>query len=205
MTSERSWSRVLVAAGVGLLTGALTQLGQSALPDGWSQAANSLSVWLLVAFLLGAAMPTNRWAAAAGVIGLAGALVGYYGVVELRFGYGGSTGSLLFWGIGALVGGPVFGVAGRTWRADADHRRRAAAIGLLAAVFIAEGLYLVPLLSDPRVGAAFVTVGVVIPLVLGRSRADRLGGYVAILPMLVLGALGYLAFIALYGVTAGIG
>lgn len=43
------------------------------------------------------------------------------------------------------------------------------------------------------------------PLAMGRSRADRLGGYVAIVPMLVLVALGYVAFMVLYGVTTGVG
>jgi hypothetical protein len=42
------------------VTGAVTQLGQSALPGGWSQAANAISPWLLAAFLVGAAMPGRR-------------------------------------------------------------------------------------------------------------------------------------------------
>jgi len=202
---DRPAVRVVVAVAVGLLTGALTQLGQGALPDGWSQAANSIAVWLLVAFFIGASMPSIRWAAVAGAIALIAALVGYYGLVELRYGYGGSTGSWLLWGTGALVGGPVFGVAGRTWRADPDHRHRAAAIGLLAAVFIAEGVYLVTILPEPLVGMGFVVVGAGIPPVLGRSRQDRLGGYVATVPMLVLGALGYVAFLSFYGVVTGVG
>ena len=78
---------------VGLATGTLTQIGQSTLPDGWSQAANAMSPWLLVAFALGAAMPDRRWAAVAGVAALLLSLVGYYLMIELRYGYGGSRGS----------------------------------------------------------------------------------------------------------------
>jgi len=104
--------RVGLIAAVGLLAGVATQLGQSLLPDGVSQAANSISPWLLVAFVLGSRMPDRRWAVLAGFGALAFALLGYYGMVQLRFGYGGSTGALVLWGIGALVGGPVLGVAG---------------------------------------------------------------------------------------------
>src|SRR4029077_5874433 len=97
----------LIAA-VGLLAGVATQLGQSLLPDGVSQAANSISPWLLVAFLLGSRMPDRRWAALAGFGALALALLGYYGMVQLRFGYGGSTGALELWGHGAVLGRAAF-------------------------------------------------------------------------------------------------
>jgi len=42
------------------------------------------------------------------------------------------------------------------------------------------------------------------PLVLGRSREDRLWGYVAILPALALGAIGYVVFLGLYSVFTGV-
>lgn len=69
------------------------------------------------------------------------ALVGYYGMVQVRFGYGGSSGALALWSAGALVGGSVFGVLGPWWH-DANRWRRAVAVGLLAAAAIAEGAYL---------------------------------------------------------------
>ena len=197
--STGRWIGLIVL--VGLATGALTQFGQGILPDGWSHAANSISPWLLVAFLLGSTMPADRWAAAAGIGTLLLALVGYYAMIELRYGYGAGTGALIFWGAGAAIGGPVFGVAGHWWRTSASHRRRAAAIGLLAAVFIAEGLYLVLILPGPAVGVGFAAVGAAVPLVFGRSRDDRLGGYVAIVPALLLGALGYIVFQWLYAFT----
>jgi hypothetical protein len=110
---------------------------------------------------------------------------------------------LVFWGLGAVIGGPVFGVAGFAWRSG-PHRQRAAALGLIAAAAVAEGIYHGVVLSDPPVGVGFVIAGLVLPLVLGRSRADRIGGYVAAVPALGLGALGYIAFSWLNGVTAGI-
>ena len=131
------------------------------------------------------------------------ALVGYYAMTELRYGIGGGTTSLIFWGLGAVVGGPVFGIAGLTWRTG-PARQRALAIGLVAAVAIAEGVYHAWILDRPAEGAGFVVAGLLAPLVLGRSREDRLWGYVATLPALALGALGYLVFLALYSVIAGV-
>jgi hypothetical protein len=186
--------RLVIVAAVGLLVGVVTQIGQSVLPNGVSQAANAISPWLLAAFLLGSQMPDRRWAAAAGFGVLVFALVGYYGMIQLRYGYGGSTGSLAFWGLGALVGGPLFGVAGWSWRSGAGWRR-AAAIGLLAAVPIAEGIYLTRILPDVTVGLGFVVVGLLVPLLFGRTSADRWRAYVAVLPALVLGAVGYVVFL----------
>lgn len=195
--------RIALVVVVGLATGALTQIGQSVLPDGWSQAANAMSPWLLVAFVLGAGMPDRRWAAAAGVAALLLALVGYYLMIELRYGYGGSRGSLLLWGTGALLGGSVFGIAGQWWRAGRPSQR-VAAIGLLAAVFVAEGVYQIRIRPDLAIGIGFVFVGLVLPLVFGRSRDERLGGYLAMVPALGLGALGFVALFALAALTSGV-
>jgi hypothetical protein len=195
--------RVGLIVVVGLTTGALTQIGQSVLPDGWSQAANAISPWLLVAFALGAAMPDRRWAAVAGVAALLLSLVGYYLMIELRYGYGGSRGSLLLWGTGALVGGTVFGVAGHWWRTGRAWQQ-AAAIGVLAAVFVAEGVYQIRIQPDAAIGAGFIVVGLVVPLVLGRSREERVAGYAAALPALGLGLLGFVALVTLAALTSGV-
>ena len=97
---------------------------------------------------------------------------------------------MLFWGLGAIVGGPVFGIAGLAWRTGLPGNERFA-IGLVAAVAIAEGIYHASMLATrPTEGAGFIVAGLLAPLVLGRSREDRLWGYVATLPALALGALG---------------
>jgi hypothetical protein len=201
VTSAR---RAALIGGVGLLTGALTQLGQSVLPDGWSQAANAISPWLAVAFGLGAVMPDRRWAVAAGIAALLAALVGYYAMTTLRFGIGGSTSALIFWGTGALVGGLVFGPAGHIWRRGARWER-AVAIGLLAAAAIAEGGYQAGIRPDPSVGIGFIVVGAAVPLIIGRTVGDRLRGYAATMPTLALGWLGFQAAIRLSEVLAGVG
>jgi hypothetical protein len=77
-------------------------------------------------------------------------------------------------------------------------------IGLVAATAIAEGIYHVVVLAEPPVGAGFIVAGLLAPLVLGRSRQDRLWGYVATLPALALGAVGFVVFIGLYSVITGI-
>ena len=196
--------RAALIVAAGLATGIVTQIGQGALPGEWSQLANAITPWLLVAFLLGSVMPDERWAVAAGVAALLLALVGYYGMVQLRFGYGGSTSSWILWGAGAIVGGPVYGLAGRWWRGP-SHRRRTVAIGLLAAVAIAEGAYNVLVVDHVTVGVAFIVAGLVVPLLFGRSRDDRLGGYVVMVPVLAVGGtLGYLAFTWLASSTSGV-
>lgn len=186
-------------AAIGLGLGIATQLGQSVLPDGWSQIANSISPWLLVAFLVGAALPSARWAALSGAAILLLALVGYYGAVFLRYGFGGGTTSLALWSIGAVVGGPVFGWAGNWW-IDPRRWRRGAATGLMASAPIAEGWYLRGILPDAAVGTAFIAVGLVLPILLGRTWRDRGAGYLAAVPGMALGALGYLAFEAVHAV-----
>ena len=96
-----------------------------------------------------------------------------------------------------------FGIAGWWWRFETGWRR-AAAVGLLAACAIAEGVYLIAILPDPAVGAAFLLVGALVPLVFARSASDRGRAYVAVLPALAFGAVGYLVFIALATLTAGV-
>jgi hypothetical protein len=195
--------RLALIVVAGLATGVLTQVGQSVLPDGWSQAANAITPWLIVAFLVGSRMPDRHWAAGAGAVTLVLAMVGYYAMTELRYGIGGGTSSLLFWGLGAIVGGPVFGVAGLAWH-DGPVRQRGMAIGLVAAVAIAEGLYHAVVLAEPAVAAGFIVVGLVAPLVLGRSREERLTGYAATLPGLALGAVGFAFFMLLYERITGV-
>ncbi|HET8784873.1 MAG TPA: DUF6518 family protein [Candidatus Limnocylindrales bacterium] len=191
---------VLVA---GLATGVVTQLGQSLLPTDWSQAANAISPWLFVAFLVGSAMPGWRAAGLAGAATLVLAMIGYYAMTMLRFGIGGSTASLVFWGLGAVVGGPVFGAAGWWWR-HGSHRSRASALGLLTAAFIAEAGYHAIVLAEPPVALGFVIAGLLVPLILGRSRDDRLGAYVAAVPATLLGALGFAGAIWIYSLIASV-
>jgi hypothetical protein len=176
--------------------GVLTQIGQSVLPDGLRQVANSISVWVVVAFFVGTIASTPRSASVAGFVALVAALIGYYGMIWIRFGYSGGGSSLVLWTVGALLGGVVFGPSGWYWRRTTGNAR-IAAIALLAAVFVAEGLYLLVILPEKAVGVGFVVAGLIVPLLLGSSWRERAYAWLGLLPALLLGALGYLALITL--------
>jgi hypothetical protein len=131
------------------------------------------------------------------------ALVAYFATVQARFGYGAGSAIVIVWGLGALAGGSVFGVAGWWWR-HGQSRARAAAAGLLAALFVAEGVYFLLVLPDPTVGAGAITAGLMTPALLGRTWRDRGLGYVAMLPGLALGALGFAALLLVMRVITGV-
>ena len=99
--------------------------------------------------------------------------------------------------------GPVFGVAGHWWRGDGPWRR---AIGpaLLGASAMAEGVYLAGIPTVASAGPLFVIVGVLIPVLLGRRRDDRIRGLILLLPCVALGAAGFMATIALNGLLVGL-
>jgi hypothetical protein len=147
-------------------------------------------------------MPTPRVAATVSTVMLLAALAGCYATVQVRFGYGTNGPILLFWGLGSVAGGLVFGSAGWWWR-HGEPRARAAAIGLVAALFVAEGIYLLLILPDATVGLGAIVAGLILPAVLGRDRRERGWGYVAILPGLALGAVGYGVTLVAYGVLTG--
>jgi Family of unknown function (DUF6518) len=187
--SKLSRTFFLVTA-LGFAIGVLTVVGQGGLPGNWTTLANSGAVWLAAAFLVGSFMPTDRRAAAAGVVALIGAVVGYYASVPFIVeGAAADARSVAIWVVVALVGGPVFGIAGRWWHSDRSTRRIAAS-ALLGVIFFAEGLDRI--LRNPHLGAVgwtMMAVGVAVPLILGRTNKERLWGLAAELPM-VLAALG---------------
>ena len=176
----------------------LTQLGQGLLPEGIHQLANSISPWLSVTFGVGYLAQARGTAVFAGWLTLVMALVGYYGMVFLRYGYTAGTGALLLWALGAVLGGLVFGAGGWYLR-NGSQRERALATGLLTAVWIAEGAYLLFILPNAAIGAGFILVGLTVPLVIGRSARERAWSYVAAAPFLALGVVGYVAFTLLSG------
>ena len=115
-------------------------------------------------------MRSDSTAAAAGAGMLAGAVIGYYAAVPIVVeGAAANMRSVVIWTGTALVGGPVFGIAGRWWRRE-PSTKRAIAIGLLSGVFVAEGLTDVRYVPTVRTaGWVLFAVGLMIPIVLGRS------------------------------------
>jgi Family of unknown function (DUF6518) len=172
---------LVAVAGFGI--GVLTVYGQR-LPGGWSTVANSGAVWLVFAFVAGSLMRTNLAAAAAGTGTLVGAVIGYYAAVPIVVeGAAANTRSVAIWTGTALIGGPVFGIAGRWWRRGSSTER-VIALGLLSGVFVAEGLTDVRYLPSVRTaGWVLLVVGLSVPFVLGRSWRERLYGLAAMVPV----------------------
>ncbi|GAA5196248.1 DUF6518 family protein [Rugosimonospora acidiphila] len=182
---------LLVCALAGLAVGGLTLEMQGTLPGVLNHLGNSGAVWSLAAFGAGAALPVRGFrAAVAGTLVLVGAVVGYYGSTTAFLRDDVSRAALTgpaVWIAVAVVAGPIFGVAGALSRAGRPVYR-AAALGALGAVFVAEGLYLAVVVRQAGEAALMVGLGVVLPPLLGRGGADRLRGLAALVPMTLLGA-----------------
>ncbi len=183
---------LVVSVIIGLITGALTLAGQAVLPTEANRVANSGAIWVTVAFAVGWRKLSDPMAALAGLLALIGALVGYFAAAALT-GAGVSVSTVAIWVGVALVGGPVFGVAGR-WRAAATGWRPALAVAALGAVYLAEGLW--TLWAIPHMalaGWAGVIVGCLITLLLPMDRATRTRVCLLLCPLTLLGVAGYAA------------
>ena len=178
---DGAWRQAGLVVVAGLATGVLTQLGQGILPEGWSQAANAISPWLLVAFLVGSTMSTCLVRRSPGSACSLLALVGYDLAILVQYGYGPSLGPRVLWGTGAIVGGLVFGTAGRWWRAGRIGSAPWGS-GCSSRSSSRRGSTTRSSSRTRPSGAGFVIVGLLVPLILGRSRDDRIGAYVAAPP-----------------------
>ncbi len=193
--------RPLAAIGLGALLGlAAWSADQLAYPWSVLIPANTVAAWVAVAFAAGALGVSVVGGAIRGLAALLAAVVVYEALTG-TLGYGVSSGGAvhasLVWGAAASVIGPVFGVAGATWRGGRG-RARAIAVAVLGAAFIAEGLVfgaprlvvVNELAYDP--GAILLgletAVGLAIPWFLLRP-GERRTGYVALAVFGVVAAL----------------
>ncbi|MET0773539.1 MAG: DUF6518 family protein [Candidatus Limnocylindrales bacterium] len=182
------WLAVAVVAG--LATGALTLAGQAVLPTEANRLANSGAIWVSVAFAVGWRAPSDAMAALAGLMALVAALVGYFVTAAIAQA-GVSASTVAIWVAVALIGGPVFGIAGR-WRATAPGWRAAIAVAALGAVYLSEGLW--TLWGIPHMalaGWASVVVGCLITLLLASDRDTRTRACLLLVPLTALGLAGY--------------
>src|SRR3569833_4423 len=160
-TETPSPPSVRLGAGVvaGLVMGAVTSVLQKYLDLPWLSLVNAASPWLAPAFAAAGA-PRRRpgTAAFAGLAACLFELLGYYLTAAARVYCGdGGRGILLFWTGCAVVGGPVFGLAGELWR-RASSRARGLGKAELAAAFLAEAWVQYAWRLDDRVGAVLFTV-----------------------------------------------
>jgi hypothetical protein len=155
----------LAAVAAGASAGALSAVGQAQLGGTLDAFANSISTWLVAPFLVGSLAATRWGAAAAGFGTCAAQLAGYWVIAHLQG--AGTNGALVaFWTACAVLGGPLFGLAGRLWRTAPSGP----GIAVLAGVFVAEGLYAYCFqLQHYLTGALWIGIGAA----LTRGRAER--------------------------------
>jgi hypothetical protein len=128
--------RLFIVVVVGIGVGAATSLLQRDLNAPWESLVNAASPWLTPMFLMGALWRRPRFAASAGLATGLLELVGYYATATIR-GYPAGGSLIVFWTLCAVVGGPVFGVAGGAWWSAVD-RFGNLATAVLPASFLAE-------------------------------------------------------------------
>ncbi|MFI0418792.1 DUF6518 family protein [Spongiactinospora sp. 9N601] len=191
-----TWVLMAGAIAGGVLLGPVDLLAQMTLPYPWANLANSPAVWAVAAFAAGA------WGVRGLVrVSLAGALLlvlaveGYYATAVIFLGDDSATlynpVAFIWMGFG-VVAGVVFGIAGAWYRSGL---RWQANIGLaaLGGVFIAEALRNV--LSGAfgwSTAAILAVVALLVPLALGRTRCHRLESLALVVPIALLGVVGYL-------------
>jgi hypothetical protein len=161
---------------------------------------NAIGAWLGVAFILGSTARTIPTGALRGLIGLLSAVGAYYLLIGLLgdgFRAIGASHAATVWGAVALIAGPVFGLAGATWR-HGHGVPRALAVAILGAAFIGEGLgfgadrwvNLEQIGTDPGavVLALEAALGLALPLLLLR-KGERLVGYLTLAVFAVVAVL----------------
>ena len=193
------WLVAALISAIGVANGLLTLLAFGTLGAGWNTLGNSGAIWLLVAFAVGALMPTAGLAIAGATASLVSSVVWFYMAAHYLVGMPVSSAAIAIWLLASIAGGPVYGLAGHWWRTG-PGRRHVVGLALIGGVFIAEGVFTLihtPLL--PIVGWVAVAVGAIFTVALARSTRDRLLGIVA-LPIVT--CLALIAYTAIYGSLA---
>ena len=145
---SREHPRTVSAAGVwrlpglvsaGLVWGLLTSLGQTYLPEPLVQLTNCYSAWLIIAYFVGYLSVTSGLAAVAGLLAVLDADVGFYVGMWAQFGTIGSWTGDTYYMIGALMFGPLLGLAGYLF--TTRSRWATYGVALMASLFFSEALY----------------------------------------------------------------
>ena len=153
--------------------------------DGWEYITvgtiktigNMPTIWLLGAFVVGAMSRRPVGGAITATLTLAGAVVAYY-VLIVASGDRAGVNLLpvaLAWSSVAAVAGPILGAAGGAWSAGYG-RQSAIAAGVLGAVLVAMGIFIIARSFSTPVGLLHISVGAFLTVVLAGSGRDRLIG-----------------------------
>jgi hypothetical protein len=136
----------------GLAVGALTDVLQAHVDGPFAGLVNAVSPWLVPAFFTGAAARRAAIASLGGILACLSELAGYAAAAESR-GSSQSPDTMLFWALGALAGGVVFGYAGFAWT-HPTRWRSGLGPALLSTTFLTEAAYF--LIALHYAGEAFV-------------------------------------------------
>jgi hypothetical protein len=163
----RSAVVVIVALGLGVLTA----YAQGWLPQQMGSLANSAGSWVLVACAL-SLMATSDWLAAAyGSTSLLGLLGGYVLGTAIRS-YPSSTTMVVFWGVAALLAGPLLGLSAY-WVKTRRDLLAATGVGTVSGVLIGEGIYALTHIADttyPPYWRGEIVVGLILLLAVAWRR-----------------------------------
>jgi hypothetical protein len=138
----------------------------------WTVLGNVSSLWLVLPFLAGMAARRQRLAAVAGAIASTAAVCGFYGYKHFISGtanWAFLREVAVFWLIGALVSGPVYGVLGSWWSA---RRSRIAAFAIWGAFVLEPVAWLARSAATSSALAIFIPealLGVILALAFERA------------------------------------
>ncbi|WP_242250529.1 DUF6518 family protein [Bacillus cereus group sp. BfR-BA-01379] len=179
---------------VGIIVGILTKLGQGILPGHWNSLANLGSVWLVPSFFVASFSYSQRTAILSGILALLGMVLGYYGYAIVITNVAHSIYFISVWIVCAFIGGTIFGIAGFLWK-DATNPLHKFGSALISGVFVTDGLHILLNFEDYShmlpVGYTEVIVGIIFILVLERSNANRISSFLMMVPIIILGLIGY--------------
>ncbi|PEJ98034.1 hypothetical protein CN558_11190 [Bacillus wiedmannii] len=179
---------------VGIIVGILTKLGQGILPGHWNSLANLGSVWLVPSFFVASFSYSKRTAILSGILALLGMVLGYYGYAIVIENVAHSIYFISVWIVCAFIGGTIFGIAGFLWK-DTTNPLHKFGSALISGVFVTDGLHILLNFEDYShmlpVGYTEVIVGIILILVLERSNANRISSFLMMVPIIILGLIGY--------------
>lgn len=171
MPASNDLRPALVALVMGAAAGIATSFLQAGLDFPWLALVNAASPWLTIAFVAGALQPRLGTAVFVGLAATALEVVGYYVTADLR-GFGVSAHYLVLWSLCAVIGGPVFGVAGHTWRRAAPD---GLGVALLVAAYASEALISYHLrLGYESAAVLFGAIALLLAAALGAHRSQHL-------------------------------
>ncbi len=182
--------RVLFALALGIAVGVLTSLLQKYLDYPWLAFVNAASPWLTTAFVAGALQSRLQTAMMVGIAATLLQVVAYYVTADLR-GFGVSMTYVVVWSLCAVMGGPIFGAAGHTWR-----RASPAGVGaaLLVAAYASEALVAYQFrLGYTATAWLFGAIAFLLAVGLGRHRSQYSALARWVVPTIIAGVAGHVA------------